>query len=313
MTDETPGGENDDDHEAWDETREVAGEGSIPRAGRFLASGDASAPPRATPSEAAGVAGLPEAVQHGMQQAIEGVTREERPRALALHYGQLWLVGYVFLLAAVVALAVAAHTFSVLPGDLGVERELQENRNPIVFAAMYAVSWPGYEPQAAIIFVLVVVGLWLVRLRLEAVFLALSVTADGIADLVKLLVARSRPSASLVEVVTHLSSYSFPSGHTVHYTVFYGFLAFVVATRFRVHWIRQVVVAICIALIVLVGFSRVYLGEHWPTDVLGGYLIGGLFLVPFVAAYLWAEGHVVVVTHWPFVERRDELRSAEPA
>jgi undecaprenyl-diphosphatase len=248
-----------------------------------------------------------------MQQGIAGVARQERPRELALGYARVWLLGYALVLAAVVVLAVAAHSFSVLPGDLKIERELQENRNPLVFVSMYAVSWLGYEPQAILIYVLVVVGLWLARLRLEAVFLVLAVAADGISDLVKLLVARSRPSAQLVDVVTHLNSYSFPSGHTVHYTVFYGFLAFVLATRFRIHWLRQVFLAICIALIVLVGFSRVYLGEHWPTDVLGGYLIGGLFLVPFIAVYLWAGTHIVILAHWPFIEWYETVAGPEHA
>jgi undecaprenyl-diphosphatase len=239
-----------------------------------------------------------------LRHAVSEVTHERRARGLVVRYGRAWLTGYALVVAVVVVLAFAAHAFSILPGDLPIARELQENRNPIVFWAMYAVSFIGYEPQAAIIFALAVIGLWAVRLRLEAVFLVVSELADGIARIVKIVVARSRPSASLVDVVTHLSSYSFPSGHTVHYTVFYGFLGFVIATNFRAHWLRQACLAICIALIVLVGPSRVYLGEHWPTDVLAGYLIGGLFLVPLIAAYLWAKEHVVILAHWPFVRRR---------
>jgi membrane-associated phospholipid phosphatase len=240
----------------------------------------------------------------GVQHAIHEVARERRPRGLVLRYGRSWLVGYALVVAVVVALAFAAHAVSVLPGDLPFARELQENRSPLVFVSMYAVSYIGYPLQAFIILVVAVVGLWVLRLRLEAVFLVMTQLADLISQIVKIAVERSRPSSSLVDVVTHLNSYSFPSGHTVHYTVFYGFLAFVIATTFRLHWVRQIALAVCISLIVLVGPSRVYLGEHWPTDVLAGYLIGGLFLVPLIAAYLWAKERVLVLARWPFLRWR---------
>ena len=240
------------------------------------------------------------AEQNPIQHAMSEVEHERRPRRMAVRYGREWLVLYVIAVVAVVALAILVHSAGILPADVGIARELQENRSPIVFLSMLAVSWLGYEPQVTVLFILAIIGLWLLRFRLEAVFLLLSEAGDLIAEVVKIVVARARPSAHLVDVVTHLSSYSFPSGHTVHYTVFYGFLGFVIVTNFRAHWVRQVCLAICIALIVLVGPSRVYLGEHWPTDVLAGYLIGGLFLVPLIAAYLWAKDNVIVITHWPF-------------
>jgi undecaprenyl-diphosphatase len=105
-------------------------------------------------------------------------------------------------------------------------------------------------------------------------------------------------------VVQQINSPSFPSGHTVHYTAFFGFLAFVVLTNFRSGWGRNIATGICLALVVLVGPSRVYLGEHWPTDVIGGYLIGGLFLVPLIAAYLWAKARYEVLAHAPWLRRR---------
>lgn len=250
---------------------------------------------RRSPSWAAQNAG-----QSPLQHTISEVEHERRSRRVALRYGREWLVVYAIAVAAVLALAILVHSAGILPGDVGIARELQENRSPLVFVSMVAISWLGYEPQVTIIFVFALAGLWLLRLRLEAMFLLLSELGDLLAEVVKIVVARARPSAHLVDVVTHLSSYSFPSGHTVHYTVFYGFLGFVIVTNFRAHWVRQVCLAVCVGLIVLVGPSRVYLGEHWPTDVLAGYLIGGLFLVPLIVAYLWAKEHVVVTIDWPF-------------
>jgi membrane-associated phospholipid phosphatase len=231
---------------------------------------------------------------HAEQAAHElqrNVQRERVPRRRALRRGRVLLVGYALALAAVVALALAAHmaTTSGLPGDLPFTRELQENHNPVVFGALYFVSYIGFAPLSYIVPLVVLLGLVAARLRLEALFLALSLLADVLGGLIKLVVGRQRPGSNLVHVVEQINSPSFPSGHTLHYTVFFGFLAFVLWTSCRRSWGRNLLVAICALLVLLVGPSRVYLGEHWASDVVGGYLIGGLCLVPLVAGYLWAK------------------------
>ena len=226
-----------------------------------------------------------------VNRAARLVHRERLPRGRALTRGVVLAAIYALGLVALILLAVAAHTHTLLPFDLPFTRELQEHPTPVVSAFLIFISAPGYFPYAEIIEVVCVLALVLLRLRLEAIFLLATALADALGALIKLVVNRHRPSASLVHVTQHLSSPSFPSGHTLHYTVFYGFLAFVLITSFRASWWRNVLVAICFALIALVGISRVYLGEHWLTDVLGGYLLGGLFLLPLVAAYLWARAH----------------------
>jgi undecaprenyl-diphosphatase len=219
------------------------------------------------------------------------IQREEYPLPGALRRGWVVLTLYLVVLVALLALALAAHSYSVLPGDLPFTRELQEDRNPLVYFVLYFVSYIGYPLQSAVIFIVVAMLLWLFHLRLEAIFLTLTLLGDLIGGALKLLVARSRPSPDLVHVTQQLSSFSFPSGHTLHYTVFYGFLAFVVIMNFRPSWERAILVVICLALVALVGVSRVYLGEHWLTDVIGGYLTGLLLLTPLIAGYLWAREH----------------------
>ena len=230
-----------------------------------------------------------EQVRETAQTAEERVAQERYPRWRVLRRGRVWLTVYVVALLGLLALAVAAHIYSVLPGDLPFTRELQETSNPIVANVLTFVSYIGFPTQSAVILILVTLGLIVFRLRLEAVFLLLTLAADGVGSLVKMVVNRSRPSPSLVHVVQRITSPSFPSGHTLHYVVFYGFLAFVFATTFRPSWGRNLLIAVCVLLIVLVGPSRVYLGEHWLTDVVGGYLLGGLLLVPIIAGYLWAK------------------------
>ena len=71
-------------------------------------------------------------------------------------------------------------------------------------------------------------------------------------------------------------SFSYPSGHALGSTVLYGFLAYLFATRFpQFAWLIYLVVVLLIGVI---GLSRLYLGVHWPTDIIGGYGIGFLWL-----------------------------------
>ena len=71
-------------------------------------------------------------------------------------------------------------------------------------------------------------------------------------------------------------SFSYPSGHALGSTVLYGFLAYLFATRFpQFAWL---IYLMAVLLIGTIGLSRLYLGVHWPTDIIGGYGIGFLWL-----------------------------------
>jgi membrane-associated phospholipid phosphatase len=241
--------------------------------------------------------------QQKLHQAQTQVAREREPRWRVLARGRVLLVVYIIVLVIVGLLAFAAHNTSVLPGDLPFTRELQESKSPIVSGLFYFVSSLGFTAQSAVIEILALLILWLLRLRLEMIFLALSLLADLFGLIVKIVVGRQRPSPDLVHVVQQIQQPSFPSGHTLHYTVFYGFLIFVTFTNFKSSWLRTVALVVFALLIVLVGPSRVYLGEHWPTDVVGGYLIGALCLAPLIAGYLWAKSHLIVTASPPWIHR----------
>ena len=234
---------------------------------------------------------------------VERVAREQEPRRHALRRGRALFVSYVVVLLAVIALAVAARSFSLLPGDLPFTRELQETTNPIVAGVLTFISAIGYPIESAILLIVAVTVLWAIRMRLEALFVVVTLLADALGALLKILIGRHRPLPSLVHVAQPLSDGSFPSGHTLHYTVFYGFLIFVVITNFRPSWPRAGAIILLAIPIALIGLSRVYLGEHWVTDVVGGYLIGALCLVPLIAGYIWTKQRYAVVMRPPFLRR----------
>jgi membrane-associated phospholipid phosphatase len=115
------------------------------------------------------------------------------------------------------------------------------------------------------------------RLRLALIVAGTLIVASVVTHLVKNYVVRPRPPW---DHLVYASSFSFPSGHSLNSAVSYGLLA-VVACRTRIPvWVQRVAVVVAVALPFLIGLSRIALGVHYPSDVLGGWLGG----IAFVAA-----------------------------
>src|SRR5262245_27457641 len=135
---------------------------------------------------------------------------------------------------------------------------------------------------------LAAVGLWRAGRWIDAAGLILAAGGAGLLNqILKLTFQRVRPS--LLPGPFHLTSYSFPSGHAMGSIVCYGMLAFV-AIRIMRNRSSQGLLALAALLLVLgVGLSRVYFGVHYPTDVLGGYLAGAIWLAFTVGVVQVAE------------------------
>jgi len=96
----------------------------------------------------------------------------------------------------------------------------------------------------------------------------------------KNLVQRARPA--LDDPLVQIATYSFPSGHAVASTVFYGMLCALVITHSRSPLLRGCAAAAAVAMVLLVTFSRVYLGAHYPSDVIAGVALGTVCVLLFL-------------------------------
>jgi membrane-associated phospholipid phosphatase len=109
--------------------------------------------------------------------------------------------------------------------------------------------------------------------------------------LIDFVVARPRPSSSLIHVYIPEPIPTFPSGHVVFAVVYYGFLLYLSLSKpvseWRYRWILIPLQLYAALNILFIGYSRVYEGSHWLTDVFGGYLMGALFLGLLIVLYRW--------------------------
>lgn len=197
---------------------------------------------------------------------------------------QLYLVVAVLGFGGLLALA-TVHPYLAI--DLTITHAVQRYDAPWFLTLMRWVSWPGFGPQTYLITALLILALLAARLRWEAACALLGAGSSGVGLVIKLLVHRPRPAATLVEVVKVLDSYSFPSGHVLYYTAFYGCLLYLAYSLFRPSLGRSLLLVGLGTLIALVGVSRIALGQHWFTDVLAAYLLGSVWLALVVQMYRW--------------------------
>jgi undecaprenyl-diphosphatase len=184
-----------------------------------------------------------------------------------------------FVLLALVVRQAGADSF-----DVQVSQTVQHATS--LDGLMRWISWLWYMPQTLMLDALVLCMLVLLGLRLEAVAVLLTLLGESAANaLAKYLVARPRPGPTLVHILHPVSGYSFPSGHVMGFMAFFGIVAYMAWRRLDPGLVRGVIIGTCIVLVVLVGPSRIYLGAHWATDVIGGYLLGFLWLYLAIQCY----------------------------
>jgi membrane-associated phospholipid phosphatase len=209
-------------------------------------------------------------------------------------------LAFVFLILFALLLTYAAALFPVLPFDLKSYEEIQEQASPLFDELMIWVSALGDLTIAVALTAIAMLTYAMRRQWLEAIFMLATTSSVMLAFGLKELIHRTRPypiNQNATGLIQSINEYSYPSGHVLFFVVFFGLFAYLAWIHFAGR-MRVIVIAFCGAMIALIGPSRIFLGAHWASDVLGSYIIGTIWLFVLILAYQWAirrEIHLVKV------------------
>jgi undecaprenyl-diphosphatase len=185
--------------------------------------------------------------------------------------------------------------------DESVLRWIETHRTPGLNAAMLEITALGSGMVLIVLVMVASVFLWLTKHHWSVYILLVGVIGGQFLNRV-LKGFFERPRPSIVDWVTEVSSKSFPSGHAMTAMITYGSVAYLVARLEPTRILRSTTWAIAVLFIIAIGISRMYLGVHYPSDIMAGYLAGIAWLA-FVASSLTAVRY--------FAPRRPATRREE--
>ncbi len=162
--------------------------------------------------------------------------------------------------------------------DVAFSNFLYHLRTPALAQLFFAITWVANQLTIIVLGALSLLYLYIKKERDYLYSLALIfLGSETSVYFIKIFINRPRPLADIAYYVE--TSRSFPSGHASIAIAFYGFTTYYMIRHVYKNNNKSIVIFIGTTLITLIGFSRIYLGVHFLSDVLGGFLIGGLWLV----------------------------------
>ncbi len=184
--------------------------------------------------------------------------------------------------AALTGCVAAGQPFGALDRAVNTAAHHATVAHPALLAAARTVTPLGGTAVLTALVVLAVALLARTDRRRAAAVLALTVGAALVHSLLKVLVGRPRPT--FADPLVHLASQAFPSGHSTNSTVVYGTLLLLILPLIPAATGRRLLTLAVAVLVAAVAASRVLLGAHWLTDVVGGLLLGLTWLALFFPA-----------------------------
>lgn len=196
----------------------------------------------------------------------------------------------IILLLISLALTLFAKVYPFFIFDPPITKFIQQSSPPWFNELMKIVTISGNLAVGSLITGLVVVSLLSFSKVTESLFIMVSTaSAEIISLVVKTAVSRPRPDLTSFD--------SFPSGHVLFAMGLYGSLLYLIFTKLKKGKLKKVIVSLLILMLILMGLSRIYLGAHWFSDVLGAYLIGGVLLYLMAHLYKLTTDHDQALRH----------------
>lgn len=187
----------------------------------------------------------------------------------------IWLIAYLIVLAIVAWLCTEVWEKEAFSFDKSWLLWIHQFATPLLDRVFLFITALGNPEIVVIIFVSTIVWLGMKHKYSDGVrFFIICGGALLINSVMKLFFAKPRPELWTRLIAEH--SFSFPSGHAVGSMVIYGFVGYLLGKEFESY--RGVIYAIASTIIISIGFSRLYLGVHYPTDIIAGYGVGLLWL-----------------------------------
>jgi membrane-associated phospholipid phosphatase len=170
--------------------------------------------------------------------------------------------------------------------DLKTSLFIQQYHTDWLDKVMLAISFFGELPYSLLSVVVVAAIFYWQKYKREGIFIS-TVLLSGLIILgIKNIIDRPRPTAFYVRLVEVNRFQSYPSGHVLSYTLFFGFLVILMNTLKGIPNVtRNVVTYLSAFLMITIAPSRIYLGAHWFTDTVGGFLLGLICLFPLCYFY----------------------------
>lgn len=197
----------------------------------------------------------------------------------------LWL--FIFLTVLFLILTFFVSSERSVHWDLFVSAWLQNRQGEMTDAVMKGFSWLGSVPIAFSLICIASLLFLVAGKKREALLIFSTVLTGAVSWTLKMLINRSRPGTDFVRVIEETHYQSFPSGHVLFYTVFFGLLCMIIYYSRKPKRVTKALGISLFAFILIFGaVSRIYLGAHWFTDILGGLIVGIQFLLLARWAYL---------------------------
>jgi undecaprenyl-diphosphatase len=183
------------------------------------------------------------------------------------------------------SLSVEAAASETVTGDVAVSQWVQQVSLPGVGYAVGILNWIGRPIPLAALTGIVAIALFARRRYGEAILVLPTTFTHAVNFVLKDIVQSPRPTNDYVRISDQATGFGFPSGHTMAIVVFCGVMTYIAWRLIACPKRRCIVYALVALAVVGIGFSRIYSGAHWPSDVLGAYLWGTFYTVALVLVF----------------------------